>query len=145
MRNDAITFVDALINRINKSPYRIDNFHDNIYISDNKELSKVFKIPIEDIFVNKIRNQLMYTVTSYNLSEEEYYKPKLVSEKLYGTTEFWLPLLRLNDMRDLTEFRIPLIRIYSPELFKDLIDILLQKEGRKWDRTFLLQKLMKMQ
>ena len=131
MKEDTITFIDKLIHVVNKSPYRIDNFHDNIYITYNKELKKVFKIPVEDIFINKIRNQLMYTVTSYNLSEEEYYKPKLVSENLYGTTEFWLPLLRLNNMRDVTEFKGSLIKIYSPQLFKDLIDILLQKEGRK--------------
>lgn len=131
MAKDTITFIDQLITEVNKSAYRIDNYHDGLYVSQNDRLNKIFKIPIDDIFINKIRNQLMYVMTTYNLSEEEYYKPKMVSEKLYGTTEFWLPLLRLNEMRDVTEFSIPMIRIYSPELFKDLIDLLLQKEGRK--------------
>lgn len=126
---DAITYVESLINKMNKEPQRLDNFHNSLLVSTNPDIH-IFKIPIDDIFT-KYKNQLFLTITTATISEEEFYKPKLVSERIYGTTELWLALLRLNMMRDVTEFCSPQILIYSPNIFNDLFDLIMQREGKQ--------------
>ena len=59
-----------------------------------------------------------------------FYKPKMVSMELYGTTELWLSLLRVNEMTNITEFHQPLIKVYNPDQVKELITIFFKREGK---------------
>ena len=129
MEEDIITYSDKLIKTMNKNSIRIDNFHNSLLVSSNPNLH-VFKIPLDDLFI-KYRNHLLLTVTSKALSREEFFRPKLVSYNLYGTTEYWLALLRLNLMKNVTEFCLPQILVFSPNSFIKLIDLILQQEGRQ--------------
>lgn len=124
---DILTYIDKFLDAINKVPLRLDTEHKSLLVASNPNIH-IFKIPIDDIFI-KYRNRLIFAVTATAISSDEFYRPKLVSEKLYGTTELWLALLRLNKMRDITEFCLPEILIYSPAVVQNLLELILQKEG----------------
>ena len=62
----------------------------------------------------KYQDELSKAIQLYNIPEAMYYNPKMLSLTLYGTTELWLGLLRVNNMKNVTEFHKPFIKIYNP-------------------------------
>ena len=74
-------------------------------------------------------NEFNEAVQIYQIPETMFYKPKLLSAELYGTTELWLAILRLNGMKNITEFHKPVIQIWEPGTLKQLIDVFFKREG----------------
>jgi hypothetical protein len=58
-----------------------------------------------------------------------FYRPKSVSLDLYGTTELWLALLRVNDFKSVADFHYNVIKVYSPSDLYELINIFFKREG----------------
>ena len=60
------------------------------------------------------------------------YKPKMVSEELYGTTEFWDQVLILNNAVSIIDFTPKSLKVYDPEKLKlYLNEILILEENEK--------------
>lgn len=80
--------------------------------------------------------ELILDITKpYTLTDEEYLKyrlrPKLLCYELYGITELWSLLLKVNNMVSITEFNRKNIRIMdSSKIFDVLNEILLKEESR---------------
>ena len=123
-----VTVNDVIYNN-NRSSYTLRNFYNTMTIS-NETKDDFFKIPIEDFFINHLSDFDELT-EDYILSENYFYKPKSVSKILYGTTEFWLSILRLNGMKNITEFHIPLVRVYAPRVITEYINIFFKREGKR--------------
>ena len=60
------------------------------------------------------------------LTEEEQerykYSPKKLSYDLYGTTELWADLLKLNKCASVAEFEPSFVRVYDPNTFKKYLN-----------------------
>lgn len=124
-----ITYVDKFISDGNNQVLSLNNFYDTILTRDINKEDSIARIPFDDFFI-KYREQLKECIQYYSLPESLFYKPKSLSYELYGTTELWLALLRVNEMRNITEFHLPIIRIYNPGQVKDLINIFFKREKK---------------
>lgn len=109
--------------------YRI--LHPGATIHDvNNE--RYVKFPFSSI-INKYKDFLYNIIQTIELSEEEqdYYqfKPKMLSEDLYGTTELWDTILILNDVVSVSEFKPKKLKLYDPSKFKKYLnEIMLMEE-----------------
>lgn len=122
-----ITYMDEYIEDGNKATLSLKNFYETLLVQNVDRDNHIFRVPFSDFFI-KYRSQLEEAVQYYTLPESFYYKPKSLSFALYGTTELWLALLRLNDFRNITEFHYPLIKIYNAEKLKQLINIFFKRD-----------------
>jgi hypothetical protein len=124
-----ITYIDSYINDGNNSVLSLSNFYDTHLIGDIDKRDHIFRIPINDFFV-KYRQQLQEIVQQYNVPDRYFYQPKTLSLDLYGTTEMWLGLLRLNGMKNITEFRQSIIDVYNPVGLRELINVFFKRERK---------------
>lgn len=124
-----ITYIDQYISDGKKSLISLSKFYDTILVTNDDNRNHVFRIPIDDLFL-KYRQHFADTVIYHQVPEVMFYKPKMVSMELYGTTEMWISLLRLNGMRNVTEFTRPVIKIYNPGEIRELINIFFKREGK---------------
>ena len=123
-----ITYIDKYIADGKKETLSLKNFYDTLLVGDVDDPNHVFKISIGDFFI-KHRDELESIVQYYSIPQSMFYKPKTVSYELYGTTELWLSILRLNNMRNITEFHQPIIKVYNANSIKELIDIFFKRAG----------------
>ena len=129
MTSDNTTYVDSYISEGQKEVLSLKNFYDTVLTADVNNPTHIIRIPIADFFV-KYRKELEPAIQYYNVSDRYFYQPKTLALDLYGTTEMWLSLLRVNNMRNITEFQLPVIKIYNPTDVKELINILFKREGK---------------
>ena len=59
------------------------------------------------------------------------YNPKALSYYLYGTTELWFLILRLNEMYSISEFSNDTIKLYSNTILRKISEILNAEEDRR--------------
>lgn len=123
------TYIDEYINDGQQEVLSLKNFYDTILTADIDDVTHIMRIPMGDFFL-KYKTQLDSIVQYYSVADRLFYQPKSVSLELYGTTELWLSLLRVNNMRNITEFHLPIIKIYNPTDIKELITILFKREGK---------------
>lgn len=122
------TYMDTFISDGNKSTISLKNLYETMLIGDNDNPNHIYRVPWNDFFI-KYKDQLDQITSYYSVPESRFYKPKMVSYELYGTTELWLGLLRLNNMRNTSEFYHPIIKVYNPYQIKEFIDIFFKREG----------------
>lgn len=123
-----ITYIDENIDDANKATVRLPNIYDSVLVGSTSS-DHIFRIPIDDFFL-KYKRELEESKVYYTIPEELFYKPKLLSLQLYGTTELWLALLRANNMRNVTEFHYPIIEVYDPVRLTELIKVFFKREGK---------------
>lgn len=123
------TFMNTYIEEGQKQIISLRNLYDTILVGDKNDPNHIFRIPISDFFV-KYRDELSSYIVMYSLPESMFYKPKTVSLELYGTTELWLSLLRVNEMRNISEFSVPIIKVYDNTKLKEMINIFFKREKK---------------
>lgn len=98
----------------------------------NAETDETIQVPFLSI-INKYRNLLSSIIVEGTLSEEEqrlyWYKPKSLSNKIYGTTELWSELLLLNNYVSIIDFTPEKLKYYDPYRFKTYINEILVIEN----------------
>lgn len=99
----------------------------------DKKTDRTIRIPFSSI-TNKYKDFLSTTVIEVELSKEEeemyLFKPKRLSEDLYGTTELWNDMLILNKSFSIIDFRPKKIKVYDPmKLKKVLNEIIILEES----------------
>lgn len=91
------------------------------------------KIPYKSL-INKYKDFLSSIIIEIPLDEEEQekykYKPKLVSEELYGTTEFWDQILILNNAFSVIDFKPKVLKVYDPDRLKMYLNEILILEDK---------------
>lgn len=91
----------------------------------NKQTDDIIEFPFASI-TNKYRHYLLACTVFVQLSEEEkelyMYNPKRLSEDVYGTTELWADILKLNNAVSVADFKPDFIRIYDPNKFKEYLN-----------------------
>ena len=123
------TYIDSYIRDGKAAVISLKNLYDTILVGDTDNPTDIFRIPYKDFFI-KYKIELSTIVQIYSCPESMFYRPKTMSLELYGTTELWLGLLRLNGMKNITEFHSPVIYVYSPDGIKELINIFFKREEK---------------
>lgn len=129
MTGPDITNIDLYIRDGQAALINLKKIYDTILVTNKDKQNSIFRIPYNDIFL-KYRKEFEDAVVYYTLPKLYIYKPKLLSLELYGTTELWLALLRLNNMRNITEFTSDIIKIYQPDRIQELLEIFFKREGK---------------
>lgn len=124
-----ITYIDQAIKDAQIDTVSMHNLYDTILVGDENDDSNIFRIPTNDFFL-KYKDELEPIKQLYQIQDTMFYKPKLVSYEIYGTTELWLAILRANNMRNTSEFHYPYINVYNPDSLKKLIKIFFKREGK---------------
>ena len=96
---------------------------------DNIESNDSLVIPIDSI-VNKYRDFLRDSIRTAKMTDEEWLtyrlRPKSLSYRLYGTTEFWHVLLLLNGCKSTMDFDLKTVKYYNKRtLYVKLNEILI--------------------
>lgn len=125
INTEMMTYLDKFIKTGQKSPINLDKLYDTVLIENG---DRIYRTPIDDFFL-RYHTQLEEIVMIYSCPEQYFYKPKMLSLSLYGTTELWLALLRVNNMMNITEFHMPFIQVYEPNATKQLINLFFKREG----------------
>lgn len=121
------TFMDEYIQDGYKAVLSLNHFSETILVGNEDNRNHIYRTTINDFFI-KYRRELSEIVELYALPETMFYKPKSLSLELYGTTELWLALLRVNEMKNVTEFHLPIIKIYNADGLMELINIFFKRE-----------------
>lgn len=122
-----ITYMDEYINDGHKSVLSLNNFYETILVGNDKKPNHIYQTPLNDFFI-KYRRELEEIIDLYTVPERMFYQPKTLSYELYGTTELWLSILRVNGMRNVTEFHEPIIKIYNAGSLFELINIFFKRD-----------------
>lgn len=84
--------------------------------------------PIFDKYYELLKNY----ISEVNLTDEEYnkyiYKPKLLSLDIYGTTELYFLLLKINNMTSIIDFNKQNIKVFKKEIMTILNEIMIHEE-----------------
>lgn len=125
-----VTIQDAITLQEERSiNYRILNKYTKMH---NIETNDSLIIPIDSI-VNKYRHFLEDSIITTELSDEEWlvyrFKPKSLSYRLYGTTEFWHVLLLLNGCKSTMDFDLKTVKYYNRRTFYTKLNEILIIEG----------------
>lgn len=124
-----VTYIDQYINDGKKETISLTNLYDTILVGEEDDESNIFRIPINDFFL-KYRRELEESKIVYSIPQTMFYKPKMLSYELYGTTELWLAILRANNMKNISEFHYPIIKVYQPDRLKELIKVFFKREDK---------------
>lgn len=85
------------------------------------ETDRTITIPFSSI-LNKYKDYFSTIIIEITLTPADYekykYKPKLVSDDYYDTTEFWDTILILNNCKSVIDFDKEKIKLYDPTKFK---------------------------
>lgn len=129
MSNASQTYIDSYIEEGQNSVLNLKNFYNTILTADVDNPTHIIRIPFEDFFI-KYKYHLESSIQYYRVADRYFYQPKTLSLDLYGTTELWLSLLRVNNMKNITEFHLPIIKVYNPTELKELINIIFKRENK---------------
>lgn len=121
-----ITYIDQYISDGKKAIVSLEHLYDTKKV-ESLSHNHVFRVPWNDFFL-KYRNELNEITEWKSIPESNFYKPKMVSYELYGTTELWIGLLRVNNMKNVSEFHFPLIKVYNYQDLMELINIYFKRE-----------------
>lgn len=85
-------------------------------------------IPNSNIMLNKYRTVLLNYTYRYTIPDEEFskyiYRPKRLSNALYGTPDLWHMLIWINNMMSISDFNRKDIVVFEPSVLMALEKIL---------------------
>lgn len=100
------------------------SLHPYITIHNNQNNTDI-KVPYSSI-TNKYRIYLLECLVKIQLTDEEKemyrFQPKRLSMDLYGTTELWADLMKLNGAVSVVDFKPSFVTIYDPHTFKKFLN-----------------------
>ena len=136
MSNKLVMYDHTYINKSIEDSRDADFKASNLYFTaaiEDKASGDVIRVPYSSI-TQKYADILSQYVRIVGYTESQFkkyqYKPKLLSQDIYGTTELWASLLQLNGMVSVLEFNRPYLKVYDPNVTLDVLNELLIIEGR---------------
>lgn len=109
--------IDDLVEWGKEQEISYRNLHKGAYIT-NLQSGDVIRIPLNSI-MSDYRYFLEPYIIEIEMNDEELYlyqfKPKSLSYKLYGTTEYWSVLLMINNCVSKVDFNKKKIKVLDPK------------------------------
>lgn len=120
--------ITELINQIKTKDISYRNLHENIYIRQKNQEGETSTITIP--YKSVIRDYLdvfrddVITVQLDDFDIARYrFKPKRMSNDLYGTPELWSAILELNGCVSLIDFNLERpLKVFNPNTFKSRLN-----------------------
>lgn len=123
------TTIQELIDSVNDMEVSYRNLHTNIFI---KNKNNIIKVPYKSI-ISTYLPFFQDTVVTATLNPDEIvlykYKPKMLSNDLYGTTELWSALLELNGVSSIIDFTFETPKVFNPNTFLKKLNEVMIMEG----------------
>ncbi len=118
--------IGELIHSVDTMEASYRNLHTNVFIKTGDD---TIKIPYKSIvaeYLPYLKETAVQTAFSPLELTRYKYKPKMLSNDLYGTTEYWSALLELNGFISLLDLTLeePIL-VFEPRRFKKLINEIL--------------------
>ena len=120
--------VAELVNHIKSEDISYRNLHTNIYLrgKDSNGVESTISVPYHSVmrdYMNAFKDAVV-TIKLDDLEISKYrYKPKRMSNDLYGTPELWSAILELNGCASLIDFTLDKpIKLYDPRKLKGLLN-----------------------
>lgn len=123
-----ITYLEQYIKDGKQATISLKNLYESLLVTNSNNKNHIFRTSFDDFFIQH-RDHIKDCINLFQISDIMYYKPKMVSHELYGTTELWISLLRINNMTRISEFHYPLIKIYNPNKLEAYIQTFFKREG----------------
>lgn len=130
------------------TPFEMSNMESLIKAGKNLDISHE-KMHLKAFFIDKENNKIIINYTSlidkyydfikkiiidYEMTDEEFIKykfqPKRFCMDMYGTTELWSTLLRINNMVSAIQFTNKKIKAFTQDIFDVLNEILILEDDR---------------
>ena len=98
----------------------------------NMETNINIRVPYSSI-ISKYKDYLKAIILEVDLDAKEQikysYKPKTLSQDLYGTTELWDTILLLNECKSVIDFKLEdKVKVYDPIELKSYLDEIIVME-----------------
>lgn len=121
--------ITELIESIDEEEITYRNLHTNAYIKNGNDTIKIpYKSLISDYMPFLKETAIPATFTD-DEKEMYRYKPKMLSNDLYDTTELWSALLELNNMTSVLDFQTENILVFDPDEMKEMLNEAMILEG----------------
>lgn len=128
--------IDELLNQIKTRDVSYRNLHTPVYIQYEDRLTgdkDTYVIPYKSVvgdYMPFFRECAIRARFNPQEAIKYRYKPKRLSNDLYGTPELWSALLELNYMVSLIDFNLETpIEVFEPRRFKVLLNEVMIMEG----------------
>ena len=108
----------------------LDISHDKIHFKTSLTNSDGDTIVVNTLsLIDKYIDFLQPSIVDVVLSDSEYskyiYQPKTLCFDMYGTTELWSSVLRINNLTSASEFNIKSLKLFNKKIFDLLNEILI--------------------
>jgi len=111
---------------------QLDMSYDKLFLKSLVESNSDTLIVNSTSFYNKYYDYIVDTTYTVTLSNSEYmkyrYQPKLFCYDVYGTTELWAILLRINNFNSIPDFNSKKIKVFGKNIFNVLNEILINEK-----------------
>jgi len=112
---------------------KLDISHDKLHIKQSiKDPNGNIIIINYSSLIDKYYYFLEKIIKTVTLSDAEYqtykFQPKMLSYKMYGTTELWSAILRINNLTSASEFKLKTLKLFTLDIFDMLNEILILEE-----------------
>ncbi len=128
--------IDELVDQIKGEDLSYRNLHTPVYIRYEDRFTgetDTFVIPYKSVIMDYMPylRTCAVTLPFDEIEQVKYrYKPKRLSNKLYGTPELWSALLELNNMVSIIDFNLSKpVKVFEPRQFKVLLNEVMILEG----------------
>ena len=127
------TYIEELIEDAQNAEISMKNIEILANIHD-VATGETIRVPYWDV-VSKYKDVLESYIVELTMGDNEVYKykykPKMLSQSLYKTTELWSVILSLNNMISVVEFTPPpIIKVYEPKGFLVALNEILIAENK---------------
>jgi len=82
--------------------------------------------------LDKYHDHLRKIISTVTLSEEEFakykFQPKRLSFEIYGTTELWSMILRINNLTSASQFTMKTLKLFTMDIFDVINEILILED-----------------
>jgi hypothetical protein len=79
--------------------------------------------------LDKYMDYLLPVTKVVTLNDQEYakykFQPKLLSFEMYGTTELWSLILRINNLTSAAQFTLKTLKLFTTDVFEILNEIII--------------------
>lgn len=122
--------IDELIEHVEKEDLTYRNLHTTIFMDINNE---IIKIPYQSLareYIHFLEKTVVYVQMNDKEKAIYRFKPKRLSNDLYGTTELWSALLEINYKSSIIDFDCEKsVKVFDPKLLKKMINEILILEN----------------
>ena len=117
----------------------LSEYEDQLNISYNKLFLKSLVNSEDNVLIvnstslaNKYYDYIQNGIISLELTDKEYmqyrFQPKMFCNDIYGTTELWGLLLKINNFNSIAEFNRKKIKVFGNNIFNVLNEILINEK-----------------